>query len=117
MMPGNFSALQEENSGSSSPKFQQSSTAPDDSFEARQGSVQVTPTAIGFYNTQHRGRPMKAVAVFATVHDLNWNLAAGIASPDAALLDAVNAALDKLTAAGTIKAIYARYGVTLAPPR
>lgn len=77
----------------------------------------VTPTAIGFYNTQHRGRPMKAVAVFAAVHDLNWNLAAGIARPDAALLDAVNAALDKLTAAGTIKAIYARYGVELAPPR
>ncbi len=27
----------------------------------------VTPTAIGYYNAQHAGRPMKAVAVFATV--------------------------------------------------
>lgn len=77
----------------------------------------VTPTAIGYYNTEHTAQPMKAIAVFAAVRDLNWNLAAGIAKPDTALLDAVNAALDKLIAAGTIKAIYARYGVDLAPPR
>jgi polar amino acid transport system substrate-binding protein len=77
----------------------------------------VTPTAIGFYNTQHAARPMKAVAVFVAVRDLNWNLAAGLAKPDAALAGSVDAALYKLIAAGTIKAIYARYGVDLAPPR
>jgi polar amino acid transport system substrate-binding protein len=77
----------------------------------------VTPTAIGYYNAQHAAQPMKAVAVFAAVRDLNWNLAAGIAKPDAALLASINAALDKLNAAGTIKEIYARYGVELAPPR
>jgi polar amino acid transport system substrate-binding protein len=77
----------------------------------------VTPTAIGYYNAQHGARPMKAVAVFAAVSDLNWNVAVGMMQPDAALRAAVDAALDKLTAAGTIKAIYARYGVDLAPPR
>jgi polar amino acid transport system substrate-binding protein len=77
----------------------------------------VTPTAVGYYNAQHGGRPMKAVAVFAAVHDLNWNVAVGVVKPDAALLAAINAALDKLMAAGTVKTIYASYGVTLAPPR
>ena len=77
----------------------------------------MTPTAIGFYNAGHAAHPMKAVAVFATVRDLNWNLAAGIAKPDAALATAIDAALDKLNAEGRIKAIYATYGVTLSPPR
>lgn len=77
----------------------------------------VTPTAIGFYNEQHAGRPMKALALFAAVPDLNWNVAAGIAKPDAALVAAIDAALDKLNAAGRVKAIYAAYGVTLPPPR
>jgi polar amino acid transport system substrate-binding protein len=77
----------------------------------------VTPTAIGYYNTLHAGHPMKIVAAFAAVSDLNWNLAVGIVKPDAALTAAIDAALDKLIAAGAIAAIYARYGVVLAPPR
>jgi len=77
----------------------------------------VTPTAIGYYNAGHAAHPMKAVATFADQRDLNWNLAVGIVNPDAALIAAIDAALDKLVAAGTIKAIYARYGVDLAPPR
>ncbi len=77
----------------------------------------VTPTAIGFYNTQHAGRPMKTVAMFAAVRDLNWNLAAGLAKPDPAFLAAIDAALDKLNAHGAIKQIYAGYGVDLSPPK
>jgi polar amino acid transport system substrate-binding protein len=77
----------------------------------------VTPTAIGYYNARHADHPMKAVAVFAAVRDLNWNLAVGLVKPDAALTGAVDAALDKLIAAGTIAQIYAGYGVTLSPPR
>jgi polar amino acid transport system substrate-binding protein len=77
----------------------------------------VTPTAVGYYNTQHTLHPMKAIAMFAAVRELNWNLAVGMAKPDAALTAAINAALDRLVAAGTVKAIYARYGVELAPPQ
>lgn len=76
----------------------------------------VTPTAIGYYNAQHTERPMKAIAVFAAIGELNWNLAVGLAKPDAALTAAIDAALEKLVAAGAVKAIYARYGVALAPP-
>jgi len=77
----------------------------------------VTPTAIGFYNAGHGAHPMKLLALFATVRDLNWNLAAGIAKPDAALATAIDAALDKLNAEEKIKSIYATYGVMLAPPK
>lgn len=76
----------------------------------------VTPTAMGYYNAQHTERPMKAIAVFAAIGELNWNLAVGLAKPDAALTAAINKALDKLVAARAVKAIYARYGVALAPP-
>jgi len=77
----------------------------------------VTPTAIGYYNTRHALHPMKAIALFAAAPELNWNLAVGMAKPDAALTAAIGAALQKLVAAGAVKAIYARYGVDLAPPR
>jgi polar amino acid transport system substrate-binding protein len=77
----------------------------------------VTPTAIGYYNSRHPAHPMRTVAAFAGIRDLNWNLAVGIVKPDPALTAAIDAALDKLVAAGTITAIYARYGVALAPPR
>ena len=77
----------------------------------------VTPTAIGYYNAGHALHPMKAIAVFAAIPELNWNLAVGIAKPDTALTATINAALDKLVAAGAVKTIYARYGVELAPPR
>jgi polar amino acid transport system substrate-binding protein len=77
----------------------------------------VTPTAIGYYNLTHPGRSIKLVDAFAGIDDLDWNIAIGLVQPDAALTRAVNTALDKLLAAGTVKAIYARYGVTLIPPR
>lgn len=77
----------------------------------------VTPTAIGYYNALHSAGRLQAVALFASVRDLNWNVAVGVMKPDAALLSAVDAALRKLVADGTITAIYARYGVALAPPR
>jgi polar amino acid transport system substrate-binding protein len=77
----------------------------------------VTPTAIGYYNAEHSLRPLKAIAMFGAIGELNWNLAVGMSEPDVALTAAVNAALDRLVASGAVKAIYAGYGVELAPPR
>jgi len=77
----------------------------------------VTPTAIGFYNLNHAGHPLRLVDAFAQEADLSWNVAIGMVRPDPALRDAVNAALDKLVTDGTVKTIYARYGVELLPPR
>lgn len=77
----------------------------------------VTPTAIGYYNLTHPSQSIRVVDAFVGIHDLNWNVAIGLVKPDAALTTAINAALDKLLAAGTVKAIYARYGVILMPPK
>ena len=52
-----------------------------------------------------------------TAPALSWNVAVGMRRPDDALKDAIDAALVRLTKDGTIVAIYARYGVTLQPPK
>ena len=77
----------------------------------------VTPTAIGYYNFRHPEKPLRMVDAFAGERDLSWNVAVGMVKADAALVAAVDAALDKMTAAGAIAAIYRRYGVELLPPR
>jgi ABC-type amino acid transport substrate-binding protein len=41
----------------------------------------------------------------------------GMRRPDATLKEAIDAALVRLTKDGTIAEIYARYGVTLQPPK
>ena len=41
----------------------------------------------------------------------------GLRKPDGKLREAIDAALDRLRAAGVIEAIYARYGISLLPPR
>jgi len=43
--------------------------------------------------------------------ELRWNVAVGLRRADDALLDAVNAALKALLDDGTIRTIYARYGI------
>jgi polar amino acid transport system substrate-binding protein len=77
----------------------------------------VTPVAIGYYNLSHPHHPLKMLDLFGHEKDLTWNIAVGMVRPDPALTAAIDAALKKLEAAGTIKAIYASYGVTLLPPR
>jgi polar amino acid transport system substrate-binding protein len=77
----------------------------------------VTPTAIGYYNLNHPNQSIRVVNAFVGIRDLNWNVAIGLVKPDAALTTAINVGLDKLLAAGTVKAIYARYGVALVPPK
>jgi polar amino acid transport system substrate-binding protein len=77
----------------------------------------VTPTAIGYYNGRHADHKLKMVDAFAAVRDLTWNVAVGMVKADPPLVAAIDAALDKMSAAGTIKEIYARYGVELLPPK
>ena len=77
----------------------------------------VTPTAAEYYIAQHPEPPLRLVAMDDNDPGLQWNVAVGMVHPDAALRDAINAALDKLRSDGTISRIYARYGVTLEPPR
>lgn len=77
----------------------------------------VTATSAGYYNKRHPGQEFVVLPPDETTPALSWNVAVGMRKPDAALKDAIDAALTRLTQDGTIAAIYARYGVTLQPPR
>jgi len=71
----------------------------------------VSPASAGYYNLRHPNQPLTVVRAQDNEPDLRWTVAVGLRRADDALLDAVNAALKTLLDDGTIRAIYARYGV------
>jgi polar amino acid transport system substrate-binding protein len=77
----------------------------------------VSPVSAGYYNIQHPQHPVIILAPDEAESDLVWNVAIGMRHPDAALTQAINTAIDRLSADGTIARIYGRYGVTLQPPK
>ncbi|HEY0526738.1 MAG TPA: transporter substrate-binding domain-containing protein [Stellaceae bacterium] len=78
----------------------------------------VSPATAGYFNLTHADRAARLIAAADADADpgLSWNVAVGMIKPDARLREAVDEALDKLMADGTIARIYARYGVVLQPP-
>ena len=62
-------------------------------------------------------RPIMLLPPDETEPDLVWNVAVGMRRPDDALRRAIDQAIDRLSADGTIAAIYHRYGVTLQAPK
>jgi polar amino acid transport system substrate-binding protein len=77
----------------------------------------VTPASAGWFNLRHPEARLRLVDVFDGNPDLSWNVAVGMRRPDAELRQAIDAALARLLADGTVKRVYARYGVELEPPR
>jgi polar amino acid transport system substrate-binding protein len=77
----------------------------------------VTPLSVGYYNLTHPSQEFAILPPDEAEHDLVWNAAVGIRKPDDQLLAAIDAALDRLRADGTIETIYANYGIPLLPPR
>ena len=77
----------------------------------------VTPTSAGYYNLRHPEAKLRLVHVFDNEPDMSWNVAVGMRRPDAELRQAIDDALARLIADGTVKRVYARYGVDIVPPR
>ena len=77
----------------------------------------VTPTAASYFNLTHPERQLRILARDESVTDLNWNVAVGMVRPDDALREAIDGALDRLRADGTIDRIYRRYGIVLEAPK
>ena len=77
----------------------------------------VTPAAAGYFNLTHPDRAVRILDPDESEADLNWNVAVGMVRPDDALRDAIDAALARLRADGTVEQIYKRYGVTLRSPK
>ena len=67
---------------------------------------------------QHADHPFDdSLPLDESQHDLVWNVAIGMRRPDDALRQAIDQAIDRLSANGEIAEIYRRYGVTLQAPK
>jgi len=77
----------------------------------------VTPTMASYFNLTHPDRAVRILDRDESEADLNWNVAVGMARPDDAMRNAIDAALSKLRDDGTVERIYRRYGVTLQAPK
>jgi polar amino acid transport system substrate-binding protein len=77
----------------------------------------VTPITVGYYNLTHPAAKLRLVDAFAGMPDLSWNVAVGMRRPDPALQQAIDQAITALVQDGTVKRIYARYGVAIQPPK
>ena len=76
----------------------------------------VSSATMSYYVLQHPESGLRLVNAFDNEPRLTWEVAVGIRKSDAAMVDAVNAILDKLLADGTITRIYAKYGVEPGAP-
>ncbi len=77
----------------------------------------VSRAAAGYFNLTHPGQAVRIVEIDGLTPEFSWDVAIGMVKPDAKLRAAIDSALDRLTADGTIKRIYAKYGITLQSPK
>lgn len=71
----------------------------------------VSPASAGYFNVTHSATPLRIVDAYEKEPELAWDIAVGLRRSDDALRSAVDAAIDRLLADGTIRRIYARYGI------
>jgi polar amino acid transport system substrate-binding protein len=76
----------------------------------------VTPASVGCYNLLHKDAPLTVVRAYEDLPELRWEIAVGMRKSDDALVSAVNEAIDRLLADGSINRIYTSYGIEPSPP-
>lgn len=77
----------------------------------------VSPATIGYFNLTHPNQTVELVHAYEQEPDLSWNIAVGMRGSDEDLRRKMDAAIDRLLADGTIRDIYARYGIEHRAPR
>ncbi|MEH2535271.1 polar amino acid transport system substrate-binding protein [Bradyrhizobium sp. AZCC 1588] len=77
----------------------------------------VTPTAASYFNLTHPDKALRILDRDESEANLNWDVAVGMVRPDDNLREAIDAAVERLRADGTIDRIYKRYGVVLQTPK
>ncbi len=80
-------------------------------------AAMVSPASAGYFNLQHPDHKLNIVLPKDADPRLGWNIGVGVRKPDPALRAALDDAIAKLVADGTMAKIYGRYGVTLPPPQ
>ncbi len=71
----------------------------------------VSTATMSYYILQHPESGLRLVNAFDSEPQLTWEVSVGLRKSDQALVDAVNAVLDRMLADGSFTRIYAKYGV------
>jgi len=74
-------------------------------------AIAVSSATMSYYIRQHPDSGLTLAYAFDGEPGLSWEVSVGLRKSDRALVDAVNAVLDRIIADGTLTAIYRRYGV------
>jgi polar amino acid transport system substrate-binding protein len=77
----------------------------------------VTPTVAAYFNLTHPDKAVRILDLDESEANLSWNVAVGMVRPDKDLRDAIDGAMERLRADGTVDRIYRRYGVMLQSPK
>jgi len=77
----------------------------------------VTPAAAGYFNLTHADNALRILGPDESEAKLVWNVGVGMVRPDDKLREAIDAALERLRADGTVDRIYRRYGIVLQMPK
>jgi len=75
----------------------------------------VSPATVGYFNLRHPEARVRFVHAYEGEPELRWNLAVGMRRADAPLRGAIDAAIDRLVADGTLGKIYSHYGIEYRP--
>ena len=75
----------------------------------------VSPASAGYFNLRHPERRVRFIHAYDSEPELRWNLAVGLRRADTPLRQAIDAALDRLIADGSLAKMYARYGIEYRP--
>jgi polar amino acid transport system substrate-binding protein len=70
-----------------------------------------SPAAIAYFNLRHPGQSLRLVHAYEGEPELSWDVAVGMRGSDASLRQRIDAVIERLLADGSIRNIYARYGV------
>jgi len=76
-----------------------------------------SPASLAYYARQHPEANLGLVNAYDKEPQLAWDVSIGMRKSDPALVDAINAILDRMLADGSLTAIYARYGVDHRKPQ
>lgn len=76
----------------------------------------VSPATVAYFNFRHPDKPLRFVHAYEAEPELRWNLAVGLRRADAPLREAIDRAIDRLMADGTVRTIYSHYGIEHRPP-
>jgi polar amino acid transport system substrate-binding protein len=94
--------------------FQEEIVAAVDAGEVDAGAVPAP--VVGWYRHEHPNTTVRIPEGYVLEPELRWNVAIGLWRPDDALIEAVNAAIDRVLEKRIPGLIYARYGVPYEAP-